>query len=303
MHRLIILLLCTALPILLAILFLATDVRADGALFTNNTQTSDPSSKFFLLLEDDSLSSNQLYQAEIKQIDRLAQAQDLSGLVRIADRIEQTWGHKTDTRGYFALMDEVTDVLSSHTFAPMAFVKQYALTQKYVEATLAHSNVPLDITARFLPRLIPQEVLIACKRPFSEADWVQMRRTRTPLWLQTWQRLRQLVVPKYDFASPTFFNFPFDPEALQDPKQAEARRQAMEENSRKIEGRNIQLYVRFQEKLVSSMAENEVVTYYSRALYDLKELQSFLDLYVDDPATREKIVEQVARNMVEAPHE
>ena len=272
-------------------------VRGDAATAQNNPQTAERNSKFYLLLDDDSLYSNQPYQTQIKQINSLGRAQDLKGLARLADSIEQTWGHKTDTRGYFALMDEVTSVLRSDDFGPNSFQEQYRLTQKYVLATLAHGNVPLDITSRLLPCLIPEEKLTLYKRPFSDADWAQMRRLRAPLWLQTRQRLKQLVIPDYDFTSPVFMGFPIDIQALTDTKRAEARSKEIQENDSKIRGRNTQSLIRFLDKLFSPMAENEMISYYSHSPYDLQELQRFLDTYVEDPAVKQRIVIQVARNM------
>ena len=280
-----------------------SQVLGDTSAVSTSRETADRNSKFYLLLNDNGLSSNQAYQAEIKQIDKLGKTQNLTGLSRAADSIEQTWGHQTDTRGYFALMDEVTNVLRSYTFASTDFVKQYALAQKYVLATLAHDNVPLDITARLLPRLAPEETLMLYKKPFNASSWVEVRHNRAPLWLQTRQtrqRLKHLVDPNYDFTSPTFFNFPLD--LQQDPKRDAAHRKAIQENNKKIQGRDDQLLVRLQDKIFSPMAENEMIAYYSQAPYDMPELKHLLDVYMDDAATKQRIVDQVSKNIEPSSH-
>ena len=266
----------------------------EPAVASASDETANRNSKFYLLFNDDKLSSDQAYQAEIKQIDKLGSTQDLAGLSKKADSIEQTWGHKTDTRGYFALMDELTNVLRSHTFASADFVKQYALAQKYVLATLAHANVPLDIQANLLPRLIPEEEIALYKRPFDTAGWVLLRSRRAPLWLQTRQILKHLVDPDYDFTSPTFVNFPFD--LQQDPKRDAARRKEIQANNKKIRGRDDQLLVRFHDKIFSPMAENEMIAYYSQAPYNMPELKHLLDTYVEDAATKQRIMDEVDKN-------
>lgn len=264
------------------------------------SETADRNSKFYLLLDDDSLSSNQAYQSEIKQIDQLGRAQDLTGLSKIADSIEQTWGHQADTRGYFALMDEVTNVLRSDTFASANFVEQYGLAQKYVLAPLAHGDVPLDITARLLPRLVPEETLTLYEKPFDASSWVEVRHNRALLWLQTRQRLKKLVVPNYDFTSPTFFNLPLD--LQNDPKKDAARQKEIQENNRKIQERNDQSLVKLQDKIFAPMAESEMIVYYSQSPYNTTELKHLLDTYVDDSATRQSILDQVAKNIASASH-
>lgn len=265
-------------------------------------QTADRNSNFYLLLEDESLYSNKPYQAEIKRIDSLAQARDLTGLAKLADSIEQTWGHQPDSRPYFALMDEVTNVLRSNNFGSSDTSKQFELARKYVLVVLSHVKVPLDITARLLPRLIPEETLVFYKKPFDESGWAKARSYRAPLWLQTRQRLKHLVDPNYDFTSPVFINLPISVEALKDPKKDIPRLKAMQENSKKIRGRNAQSLARFQDDLVAPMAENEMIAYYSQAPYDTPELKRLLETYVDDAATRQRILDQVAKNITSASH-
>ena len=238
----------------------------------------------------------------MKRIDRLGEAQDLQGLTRLADDIERTWGRQADTRGYFGLMDEVTGVMRSHTFAN-AGTTQYTLTKKYVLATLAHDPVPLDISARLLPCLSPEEMIALHKTPFNASDWVQTRRHVAPLWLRTRQRLKQLIDPNYDFTSPAFFGgLPFGPDDLTDRKRMIARQQAMEANNRKIQGRNDQLLVRLQDKLFSPMAEREMILYYSQAPYDTPELKRFLDTYVQEGPTKREVLEKIAKNIALASH-
>ena len=268
---------------------------------TPSHQTADRNSDFFLLSNNnESLYSNKPYQEEIKRIDSLAQARNLTGLAKLADSIEQTWGHQTDTQPYFGLMDEMTNVLRSNTFASSTDFKQYKLAQKYVLLTLSHDKVPLDITANLLPRLIPEETLVFYKKPFDESGWANARSYRASLWLQTRQRLKQLVDPNYDFTSPVFINLPISVEALKDPEKDIPRLKAMQENSKKIRGRNDQLLARFQGKLVEPMAENEMIAYYSQAPYDTPELKRLLDTYVDDAATKQRILDQVAKNIASA---
>ena len=286
----------------LATILLTSGVAGDATPDPKSSQAADRTSNYYLLLEDESLYSNQPYQTEVQKIHHLGRAKDLTGLARLADDIEQTWGHQIDTRGYFALMDVVTSVLNSDNFGPdiASLYKQDELTQKYVLATLAHGTVPLDITATLLPRLIFEEELTLYKRPFSEADWAQLRKYRAPLWLQTRQRLKQSVIPDYDFTSPVYISFPFNPESLKDPKQAAAHNKAIEDNSRKMRGRNAQSLVRFQDKLFSPMAESEIVSYYSHPPYDPQELKRLLDTYVEDTATKQSILNQVAKNITTA---
>lgn len=285
------------LPLLLVMVISIPQVLGDVTASHSTNQVADKNSKYYLLLEYSDLYSNQPYQAEIKEIGRLGQAQNLVGLAHLADNIEQTWGRQSDTQVYFALMDELTNVLRSHTFRPNTFQEQYLLTQKYVLATLAHRKVPLDVTARLLPRLIPEEELKLSKRPFDTVNWVQLRNARAPLWLQTRQRLKQLIVANYDLTSPILINNVTDTEELTNPTRAAARRKALKENNKKIQGRNDQMFVRFQDSLLSPTAESEIVTYYSQSPYDPQELKRLLDTYVGDTSTKQQILDQVAKNI------
>lgn len=273
--------------------------QAETAPRSSHTHTKDKNSEFYLLLNDEKFHDDPSFQAAMKQIDRLGEAQDLQGLIRLADHIELTWGEQADTQGYFGLMDEVTNVLRSHTFAG-AGTAQYALTKKYVLATLAHDHVPLDITARLLPRLIPEETITLYKKPFNASDWVQSRRKLTPLWLQTRQRLKLLVDSNYDMTSPVLFDFSVSPDDLKNRKKMVAHQQAMEVNNRKLQGRNDQRLVRLQDRLLSPTAEDEVILYYSQAPFDTPELTRFLDTYVEDSATKQRILDQVAKNIASA---
>ena len=262
--------------------------------------TTDRNSNFYLLLEDESLYSNNTYQVEIKRIDALAQERDLTGLAKLADSIEQTWGHQPDSRPYFALMDEMTSVLRSHIFKTSVAFEEYKLAQKYVLVTLSHNKVPLDITARLLPRLIPEEALVLYRRPFDGLEWAKARSYRAPLWLQTRQRLKQLVDPNYDFTSPTFLNYPISMQALKDPKEDVGRLNAIRQNNNLIRGRNAQSLARLQDNLVAPMAEDEMIVYYSQAPYDTPELKRLLEAYVQDTATKQRILDQVAKNIAVA---
>ena len=48
------------------------------------------------------------------------------------------------------------------------------------------------------------------------------------------------------------------------------------------------------------MAENEMIAYYSQAPYNMPELKHLLDTYVDEAATKQRIIDQVDKN-IEAP--
>jgi hypothetical protein len=285
---------------LLATVALASGALGDATITQSSSQAADRSSKFYLQLNDPYLDANQPYQTEVKEINHLGRAKDLKGLVRLADDIEQTWGRQADTRGYFALMDVLTGVLVSYNFGPRKFLEQDEFTQKYVMAELAHNNVPLDITARLLPRLIPEEQITLYRRPFNTSNWARLRSARAPLWLQTRQRLKQCVIPGYDFTSPVYINYPFDPEALKDPKQAAAHNKMIEDNNRKVQGRNDQSLVRLLDQSTSPAAEDEVISYYSHPPYDPQELKRLLDTYAVDAATRQRILDQVAKNIAAA---
>lgn len=45
-----------------------------------------------------------------------------------------------------------------------------------------------------------------------------------------------------------------------------------------------------------------MVVYYSQAPYDTPKLKRLLDTYVDDAATRQRILDQVAKNITLASH-
>ena len=264
------------------------------------SQSAGQNSKFFLLLDDSSLDSNQSYQVTVQKIHSLGQAKDLKGLAQLADNIGQIWGTKSDSRGYFALMDVLTSVLASDDFGSVGLYAPGELTQKYVAIALAHQNVPLDITARLLLRLVPEEKLMLYKRPFNTAEWVRLRSARAPLWLQTRQRLKELIIPNYDFVTSTPMNNAIGLEASKNPKQAAIRRQSIQANNMKIQERNDQALARTLNDLFSPIAEEEAIFYYSQPPSSSQELKQLLDTYVDDVATKQRILDQVAKNIAAA---
>lgn len=287
----------------MASIILNSGVKGDVPTSQNVGQEKNKNSDLYLLINDNSLYSNQPYQAEVKEIQHLGKAKDLGGLVRLAGNIDQTWGHQTDARGYFALMDVLTGVLDSDNFAPASLQEQIKLTQKYVLSTLAHGDVPLDMMARLLPRLISAEKITLYKRPFNASDWVQVRSTRAPLWLQTRQKIKQFITPNYDFASSVPMNNVIDLGELRDPKKAAARQQALQKSRNRMKERNDQNSLRFMDKIFSPMAEEEVVTYYSQTPCNMQQLKRLLDEYVEDAATKQKILDQVAKNASAPPHQ
>ena len=286
--------------IFFATLALAPVVLGDSPPQQNNKSTTDQKSKYYLLLDDNSLYDNQLYQSQIKQIERLGQAHDLKGLTDLADMIEQTWGHQTDTRGYFALMDTVCSILRSYNFGPKNLYKQDEQTKKYVLLTLEHGNVPLDITSRLLPCLVPGEELMTYKRPFDATAWAQLRTARAPLWLETRQRLKELVIPGYDMHIQIVTGMPLDYDKLNDPVDLAERRKAIQERDRILRGRNTQTLMRFMDDLFSSSTEAEMLLYYSHAPYNTDELKRLLSTYAVDAGTQQRILDQVSKNIASA---
>jgi len=282
----------------LAILFFCVNAGGDEA----SAQSKNPQAKSSdtLLLDDPSLYDNKPYQEELKQIESLQRAKDLDGLVHLADHIEQTWGNQADLKVYYGLMDQLTNELASDDFGDVPLQKQDELAQKYVLITLAHGNVPLDTRTKLLPRLIPEENIMLTKRPFMSSAWAQIRSTCAPQWLQTRQAVQNAVVPNYDMSSPIYMNNVGNSAELKDPKLAEARNKKSLEVSRKIQGRTEQLILRSLDNSFSPLAEKEVVFLYSHPPYNIQELQQFLNAYVDDPVIKQRILDQVAKNIAVA---
>ncbi len=267
------------------------------------SQVADKNSKFYLLSNHNSLDSNRAYRAMGKAIDRLGRAGDWKGLAKLADYIERTWGHNADTQGYFALMDDLTDVLRSNDFGPNADQERSLLTQKYVLAALAHDNPPLDIIASLLPRLRPEEQWKLRQQPFNTAEWVELRRTRAPLWLQTRQRIKLLVDPNYDMTTEYPMNLPLDFEIAAHPNSLESRQKIKSENAyrkhfnRLIQGQTDQALVRSLNQVFSRQAEDEIIAYYSQPPYETPQLLHLMEVYVDDAAGQKRILVEVAKSI------
>ena len=279
--------LCLGLSLFLAALSVTSIAQQ------NAKSTTDQKSKYYLLLDDSSFPDSKAYHSQLVQIDRLGYEQDLKGLTDLADTIEQTWGHQTDMRGYFALMDTLCSVLRSRNFGQKNIYKQDEQTRKYVLLTLEHGNVPLDVTSRLLPCLIPGEELMTYKRPFDATAWAQLRSTRAPLWLQTRQRLKELVIPGYDMHPQIAIGWPTDIDKLNDPVYIANRTKELQDTYRIGTARNTQALVRFMDDLFSSSTEAEIILYYSHKPYATEELLPLLSAYVDDEATRQRILIQV----------
>jgi hypothetical protein len=286
--------LCLGLSLFLAALSIASTAQQ------NTKSTTDQKSKYYLLCVDDSFPDSKAYHSQVVQIQHLGAKKDIKGVAEFAERIEQTYGHQTDMRVYFALMDVVINTLESYDFGPGNIDKREELTQKYVLVLLAHRNVPLDMTSRLLVHLFTQEQTTLYKRPCPVTDWALIRSVRAPLWLQTRLRIKELIIPGYDMTSEIPIGWPTDYDRLKDPVYLADRAKDIRETNKKLRGRSTQAYVRSLDDTFSQTAESEVIFYYLQKPSATEELLRLLSTYVDDEATRQRILDQVSKSIVSA---
>jgi hypothetical protein len=139
-----------------------------------------------------------------------------------------------------------------------------------------------------------------------DAAWARERREKTELWLQAWRRLEKEFDPTFDvndrkslpgmrvmppFATGLPAGTP--PSAIKDPKLRAQYEAAIAENNKKAERVNRQLPLHAHGPSFKARAERWLIQAYSQHPRRIGELKHYLQVYVRDYKTRERILKHI----------
>jgi hypothetical protein len=242
-----------------------------------------------------------VYENDLKYLESFETSRDLGGFEEAIKRIEQKWD-ETGSPYYFDLLLRACDLLSSVDWGDSE--RQYALEQNYAVLALTKSEqVPLEVEVRLLLHLQNVPSKSAC---MSEEAWARLRNERAQLWLRAWQRLENAFDEDFDFDDypdinvmpPLSSGLPagISPEHITDPELRAEYEATISENEKRIREYNRQDSLRKTRLWFLPKAERYIVKAYSESPLDLKELESYLEMYVADEKARSRILEAVERN-------
>jgi hypothetical protein len=183
----------------------------------------------------------------------------------------------------------------------------YQLSQKYIFAALAQAdNFSLDLESRLLPFLAIDQAPSATTDAVS-SEWIKERGAKTRLWLHALQRLEKETDRNFNFndhpvlnvAPPQETGLPAGvaPEAIKEPKLRAQYQAAIAANAKKAREYDRQYMLRHIREVFFPKAEQYLVSAYTKPPYDLDELRVYLNEYLADAASKERIVNEVKKKM------
>jgi hypothetical protein len=266
------------------------------------TRTVDVNQKAVPIIKRTPLA--QEYADDVSQL-QLLRSRSLDELILKADELELKW-RKLDGHLYAQIMMEVCNAIANDASKDRRIRD---LTENYVRLALANTGKFSWEDQYYLCEWLAYE------RPssISDAAWTEGRREKALLWLQAWQRLEKEFDPSFDLndrrnrpsmtiAPPLESNLPSGvaPEAIKDPKVRAEYEKAIAENEAKKIRVNKQIALHSGQKPFIQNAEKNLVKMYSQAPYDTNELKAYLNTYVSDRSERERIVDEVNKNISES---
>jgi hypothetical protein len=226
---------------------------------------------------------------------------DLKSFEKFADEIQTMWSRKS--KEYYALlMLELCEPLSSGRFNEE---RQFALARKYALLGLAKPNqISLETELELTGHVITD--MVTPRAPKGQ-EWAQQRRKDVQIRLHAWKRLIDSIDPNWDLnerlRSPNAVGVDMGlpgavaPEAIKDPKLRAEYEAALQTNRDKIERYTKQSSLRKWLKKFKPRAERYIVRAYSKPPFNLQELRQYLDKYIADKKTKDKILDAVKKNM------
>ena len=232
---------------------------------------------------------------------------DLAKYEDFADQIQSKWKQK-DKEHYARLMLEICAPLSSGDFGGC---RPYDLAREYALWALADANeIPVFLELELTGHV--QTDMYSRNAPKGE-DFAQRRRKDVAIRVHAWKRLTDAIDPNWDPNDMPYINVPLPPGApipaeisfvsgmspayIKDPELRAAYEEAVEKNRQKAERSIKQSRLRKWLERFPRHAEPYIIRAYSRPPFNLEELKGYLNKYLEDSATRNKILEAVETNM------
>ncbi len=236
------------------------------------------------------------YESTLSRLDDLVRKNDLLGVLKLGDELEGRWG-RTGGEQYGLAMLEVANLLANN-FA------NFQNSEKYCFQALAHSQTfSLRLETQFLGFL---------ERDLAATAWAwsKERSAKAKVWLTAWGRLERLINRNFDFSKRPLLNIAPPPEtglpagvavsAIKDRRLRAQYEIALAANEKKAEEYNRQMRLKTIDRSLPKNAEAYLVRVYSRTPYNSQELSRYLIMYGFDSQIRERILNQVEKNISDA---
>lgn len=239
------------------------------------------------------------YQTDIDRLIEL-RSHSLDELIALASQLDAKW-RLTDWNQYARIMAHVCSEISSRGLNDEQVREQ---SDHFAKTALAHSN---------MYSWQSESGLVGClqykrSRPDMNA-WLRYRRQNTELWLHAWRRLEKEIDPGFDINDlknrPSMQVFPpretnlppgSPPSAIKDPRLRAKYEAAIADNERKSQRAIQQVPLLLHGPSFRTRAESWLVQAYSQAPARNAELRRYLEVYVRDYKTRQRILSEVEKN-------
>jgi len=260
--------------------------------------TQDRSSETGLVRKDQGSMSDSRLAERIRSIENL---DDIAG---VAAEIEGRW-ERGDRQRYFDLMFELCSRLQASEYLNP---EQSTPLREYVQSVLKRL-VPDDnliATFEYQTRLVSLSMADERFRQRMEpAEWPAYRRTNARIVLQAWQRLRNAIIPDFDFddkpsrniCPPGVPELPsgISPKAIKDPGLRARYEEALADNARKAKLYGEQMHLRRIDDDFSWKAKRYLCEVYSQKPQNLEELEKLLGAHIAAADTRADILRETEK--------
>lgn len=239
------------------------------------------------------------YQADIDRLITL-RSQPLDELIGLANQLETKW-RRIDWNQYARIMIYVCSEIANRGLNDVRVRQQ---TEHFARVALSHSNMYLWEYQSSLVGWFGHE-----RSSSTDSAWLRERREKTEIWLQALRRLEKQTDPGFDINDrknlpsmrvipPYETNLPAGspPSAIKDPHLRAKYEAELADNKRKSQRVKQQLPLLLHGPPFKARAERWLIQAYSQPPVRNTELKRYLEIYVSDVGTRQRILSEVEKN-------
>lgn len=239
------------------------------------------------------------YQTDIDRLVAL-RSHPLDELIAVASQMESKW-RRVDWNSYAGIMEHVCSEISNRGWNNERDREQ---SEHFARIALSHSNMySWEHESMLVGWLAYQRTTSIVDDNFGE------RKEKAELWLHAWRRLERETDPNFDINDrknlPTVRVVPpletglspgAPPSAIKNPKLRAQYETAIAVNKRKAEKVSQQMPLLLHGPSFKARAERWLIQAYSQPPARNTELKKYLEIYVQDAKTRQRILSEVVRS-------
>jgi hypothetical protein len=238
------------------------------------------------------------YQSDIDRLIAL-RSHPLDELLALANHLEIKWRH-INWDHYAQVMIYVCSEIANRGLNDVRVRQQ---TEHFALSALSHSQMFLWEHQSSLVGWFGHE-----RWSSTDSGWLRERREKTELWLQAWRRLEKQTDPGFDLNDrknlPAMIVYPpFEtglpagtpPSAIKNAKLRAQYEAAIAENKRKSQKVDQQLPLLLHGPPFKARAEHWLIGAYSQPPFRNAELKRYLEIYMQDQKTRQRILNEVTK--------